>query len=76
MPLEISNNLGKELKIVCSNWTHPVYEITPRVPQGEHKKTTISLAYLQMSGFEHYDACEHTKFKSTTDVGSEVIQEN
>lgn len=60
MPLAIANVLKRTLKIYCSNRSNPVYEIQPNLLPKEttfNEKDPLSLAFFQVPGFEHYDAC-------------------
>lgn len=57
VPLAIANFSGRVLKIYCSKRTNPLYEIRPKLPTDTDENYCINLAFLQVPGFEHYDAC-------------------
>lgn len=57
LPLAIANLSGRVLKIYCSKRANPMYEIRPVLHAEIDENDCINLAFIQVPGFEHYDAC-------------------
>lgn len=57
LPLAVLNVLDRTVKIYYSNRTNLVYEVQPSDTTHKGEKNVLNLAYLQVPGYEHYDAC-------------------
>lgn len=57
LPLATANVLGKHITIYTSRLHCPIINVSPDI--GEHSEVNddIKIAYLAVSGFEHYDSC-------------------
>lgn len=49
--------LDRRVKIYCSNRTNPVYKVQLSDTTHKGEENVLNLAYLQVPGYEHYDAC-------------------
>ncbi|XP_052258727.1 uncharacterized protein LOC127863341 [Dreissena polymorpha] len=57
LPLAMANVSGRVLKIYCSRRANPMYEIRPTLHADTDANDCINLAFIQVPGLEHYDAC-------------------
>ncbi|KAH3779743.1 hypothetical protein DPMN_002916 [Dreissena polymorpha] len=57
LPLAIANVSGRVLKIYCSRRANSMYEIRPTLHADTDANDCINLAFIQVPGLEHYDAC-------------------
>lgn len=78
LPLAVSNLLHTIVRIFCSNRANPVYEIKPTVTTVcEEEPAVLNLAFLQMPGFEHYDACTaYRQMRSEVEGNANMSQIN
>lgn len=63
LPLAIANMMGREVIIYSSNRNHQLIEIHPTLTEVRSKEV-LTLAYIALKGFEHYDICISDNEKS------------
>lgn len=69
LPLATANFFKKNVTIFTSKLNNPIVHVTPDLHEASASETTnITLSYMAVRGFEHYDSCvkSHNQNKDTT----------